>query len=312
MSPVNEQFLSELAAKFLNYQVFANNSSLLTSKSYAIDLNQFLGPLKGIAVFYDGEKYRHIEKPNAKSTDSVAYIEDLIHQAQVKWGRLSAASKNRKYSTLKSFFKWAQFEGHFERNFGEGLTCPKVPVRLPHHLSVDEAITLLKELNKGGQNGPKLRLLVLLLYAAGLRVSEACTLKWQDVYLSERLIRLSGKGGKLRQVALVGVLHRELSQIQKEGEYVFGLEPLSPRTAFSWVRLAGQKAGLLKPLNPHALRHSFATHMLSGGTDLRVLQELLGHESLSATQKYLHLSLENLTRTMESTHPLGENKENKT
>jgi integrase/recombinase XerC/integrase/recombinase XerD len=126
--------------------------------------------------------------------------------------------------------------------------------------------------------------------------------------LNQRLIQFRGKGGKERIVALVPILAKALENqknISHPGPYVFGHEPLHTRKAFEWVRTWGRRAGLLKSLNPHALRHSFATHMLSGGTDLRVLQELLGHESLAATQKYLHLNMEQLTQTMEDAHPLS-------
>ena len=91
-------------------------------------------------------------------------------------------------------------------------------------------------------------------------------------------------------------------------EYVFGETALNPRTAYEMIRQSGARAGLLQPLHPHALRHSFATHLLSSGANLRTLQELLGHESLTATEKYTHLGIDQLARTMERVHPLGNNK----
>ena len=97
----------------------------------------------------------------------------------------------------------------------------------------------------------------------------------------------------------------------RTSKYVFGQKAIDTRTAYEIVRQSGARAGLLKPLHPHALRHSFATHLLSNGTDLRILQELLGHESLTATQKYLHLSLDKLARTMEANHPLGDKSKRK-
>jgi integrase/recombinase XerC/integrase/recombinase XerD len=100
----------------------------------------------------------------------------------------------------------------------------------------------------------------------------------------------------------------KLKAFPRQGQYVFGEKPMDTRTGYEIIRQCGARAGLLKPLNPHALRHSFATHMLSSGTNLRVLQELLGHESLTATQKYLHLSMDSLARTMEKNHPLGKQK----
>ncbi|MCB0362325.1 MAG: tyrosine-type recombinase/integrase, partial [Bdellovibrionales bacterium] len=97
----------------------------------------------------------------------------------------------------------------------------------------------------------------------------------------------------------------EMLSLPRKGEYIFGDRPLNPRKAYEWVREAGKQAGLLKNLHPHSLRHSYATHLLSGGMDIRILQELLGHQSLSATQKYLHLGIDKLALTMEQHHPLG-------
>ena len=99
-----------------------------------------------------------------------------------------------------------------------------------------------------------------------------------------------------------------LKKLNRQETYVYGKTPLNTRTAYQIVKDWGKRAGLLKPLHPHALRHSFATHLLSGGTDLRILQEILGHASLAATEKYTHLSLEQLSITMESHHPLGNKK----
>ena len=96
-----------------------------------------------------------------------------------------------------------------------------------------------------------------------------------------------------------------LPSLPRQGDYIFGSQPLNPRTAYNIVKEWGQKAGLNKPLHPHALRHSFATHLLSDGSDLRSLQKLLGHSSLSSTEQYTHLSLSQLANTLEGHHPLG-------
>jgi integrase/recombinase XerC/integrase/recombinase XerD len=113
----------------------------------------------------------------------------------------------------------------------------------------------------------------------------------------------------MRLVTLPELVWKSLRTLSVTGAYVFGGEaPLNPRVAYSIVQAAGKKAQLLKPLHPHALRHSFATHLLTSGADLRVLQELLGHKSLLATQKYTHLSLDHLARSMEKHHPLSASK----
>jgi site-specific recombinase XerD len=312
MSALKKQDLAAIVAKFLNFQVFTKNASRLTSKSYANDLNQFLGPINVGRIIFTEQRYEFLAEVDPKRASQPLNLPSLVISAQKSWAPLKPASRNRKYSTLKSFFKWALAEGIFEDDFGADIVTPKVPQRIPHFISVDEAIGLLKKLKGSeGEKQPRDRALLLLLYGGGLRVSEACGLKWRQVDLKSATILVLGKGGKERKVALVKVTANALAQLKKEtgGEiYVFGAKPLDPRAAYEIVRQWGVNAGLMKPLHPHALRHSYATHLLSSGTDLRILQELLGHESLTATQKYLHLSIDSLARSMEQAHPLGEGK----
>lgn len=303
MTVKEELKLSYLIAKYLNFQVFAKNLSQLTSKSYANDLKQFLRPLGRFEILLgqSGYNLRPLEGPILEPKVTKKGLLPLVKAAQNSWSGLKASSRNRKYSTLKGFFRWLESENYLKDILSEEISAPKVPQKIPHFISVDEAMSLLK----AGLD-QKTKCLVLLLYAAGLRVAEASGLKWSELDLNNGLLRVIGKGGKERQVALVAILSKELRNLPREGDFVFGKEALDTRVAYDWVRKAGARAGLLKSLHPHALRHSFATHMLSSGTDLRILQELLGHQSLTATQKYLHLSLDSLARTMEGTHPLGE------
>jgi site-specific recombinase XerD len=222
--------------------------------------------------------------------------------AQTRWAqRLQASTRNRKTATLKSFFGWLYEEGETERDLSLQLGSPKVPAKLPHFLAVDEVIAVLKSAKTSDFDYA----LILLLYGGGLRVSEACGLRWNQVNLKTGVIIFSGKGRKERVVALPPPAAKALRKLSQETEYIFGKAPLSTRKAYEIVRTQGKKAGLLKPLHPHALRHSYATHMLSSGTDLRTLQELLGHSTLQATQKYLHLSVDQMTQAMEKHHPLA-------
>ena len=214
------------------------------------------------------------------------------------------------FAKSQVLFNWLLAEGLIDRDISSSIVCPKVPTKMPHFISLDEALSLLRQLQTDAHKNERQAelVLILLLYGAGLRVSEACQIRWKDIKLSERTFVVKGKGGKERQVAMLRWLAHEIAKMPKTGDFLFGARPLNTRTAYEMVRQAGVRAQLLKPLHPHALRHSFATHMLSSGTDLRVLQELLGHESLAATQKYLHLSIESLSRTMETYHPLGHKK----
>ncbi|WII72953.1 tyrosine-type recombinase/integrase [Bdellovibrio sp. 22V] len=287
--------LIENIDKYLKYMTFIKSASPLTIKHYRLDLNQV----------YNFE--------NNSSSIKTSWTEaELLASARAAfngWAHLSLASRNRKASTLKSFFSWAFDQGLTERDLSLQIVSPKVPKKLPHFLSVDETLAVLKSFDDAKVTIPlKEKVLFLLLYGGGLRVSEACNLQWASVQLSQKVLRVKGKGSKERVVALPSLTIQVLQKWKKESsfdEYVFGEKPLNTRTAYEMVRQSGIRAGLLKPLHPHALRHSFATHLLSSGANLRTLQELLGHESLQATEKYTHLGIDQLARTMEKAHPLG-------
>lgn len=288
--------LSNNIDKYLKFMCFVKSAAPLTIKHYTLDLKQ--------AFDYDKESRFPGE---LSETDLLAKARAAFNH----WAHLSPASRNRKAATLKSFFSWAFSEGLTENDLSFHITCPKVPKKIPHFLSVDEAISVLKSFDGQNQTLLKEKVLFLLLYGGGLRVSEACNLKWSEIQFPQKVLRITGKGSKERVCSLPSLVFQNLELWKKEScfdEFVFGETPLNQRTAYDMIRQSGGRAGLLKPLHPHALRHSFATHLLSSGANLRILQELLGHESLQATEKYTHLGIDHLARTMESIHPLGKGK----
>lgn len=309
MSPKNRLSLADLACKYLKYLSLQKTASEHTSKSYANDLSQFLKPTGLQKILYTsstlgGSFQLTWKEKQAVSSTSPEEILSLIKKAQRLWGPLSAASRQRKVACVRGFLKWLFAESVLEDDMSLRLVAPKVPQRLPHFLSVDEALSVIQKLPSGPH-----RALVLLLYGGGLRISEACNLKWRDLINESHSLRVDGKGSRVRIVALPELAWKELQTLTRNPPYVFGgVSALSTRQAYEWVRQAGKDAGLLKPLHPHALRHSYATHLLTSGADLRVLQELLGHRSLAATQKYTHMSLDHLARTMENHHPLSASK----
>lgn len=278
--------------KYLNFMENIKSASPLTLKHYALDLKQ---------------AFEYENPSNEKKSYSEAEVLATSRQAFNRWAGLSLASRNRKAATLKSFFSWAFDEGLTVRDLSLQITCPRVPKKIPHFLSVDECLAILHSLDK--DNAPlRDKVLFCLLYGGGLRVSEACNLRWKDVQFEQRTLRVLGKGSKERLIGIPRLCLDVLRKWKKESafnDFVFGEVALNPRTAYDIIRSLGRNAGLLKPLHPHALRHSFATHLLSSGANLRTLQELLGHESLQATEKYTHLGIDQLARTMESLHPLG-------
>ena len=228
----------------------------------------------------------------------------LLRLVQVRWGALAPSSRNRKTAALRGWLRWLFDQKYLAADVSLRVVAPKVPPKLPHFISVDEALAVVR-----AQADPVVHALVLLLYGGGLRTSEARGLRWADVRVRERSVRVLGKGNVERLVTVPRLTMAALQQLPRTGDFVLGGDqPLAARVAYEMVRTAGARAGLLKPLHPHALRHSYATHLLTSGADLRVLQELLGHKSLAATQKYTHLSLDHLARSLEKHHPLSASK----
>ncbi|MBY0553888.1 tyrosine-type recombinase/integrase [bacterium] len=289
----------EILDNYLKYQENIKSASPLTLKAYRMDLNQAF----------------------ENKLDLVCSYEDLwgfVRPTLGRWGNLSLASRNRKIATLKSLFGWLYDQKHLDNDFSSQLICPKVPKKIPHFLSVDEVISIIDSLNRGlelaADEPEKLaklkrkKALFLLLYGGGLRISEACKIKWSDIQFKEKRILILGKGSKERYAALpafsMDFLKELHSQKNKEDIYVFGTKALHTRIGYGYIRELGSSAGLMASIHPHSLRHSYATHMLASGANLRTLQTLLGHESLQATEKYTHLSVDHLARLVEQTHPL--------
>ncbi len=277
-----------LIDNYLKHLSLIQTISRHTCKAYRVDLHQAF-----------------LEK-NSQASFSVTEDEILkrIRTQQNKWGKLSLASRNRKASTLKSFLHWLHSEGHLKKDLADKVMAPRVPRKIPHFISIDETLSLLKAASQTKKKKSHKFLLLGLLYGGGLRISEACNIARSEIDFHRKVLMVTGKGKKQRLITIPDLFWQEIKKLPKTN-YLFGDRPLNPRIAFRMVRELGLEAGLSKPLNPHALRHSFATHLLSEGVNLRTLQELLGHNSLQTTQKYTHLSIDKLTQVMEDYHPLG-------
>lgn len=305
--------VSKQIHNFLKYLENIESCSPLTLKAYTLDLNQ---------AFFQNKQ----QSPYAKKNKNLINLADvkaatfksgeelwlLCRESLSQWGRLSPASRNRKIATLKSFFNWLYAERIIDKNYADQLVCPKVPKKIPHFISVDEVISVLQYLNTSPDAETQAqKTLFNLLYGGGLRISEACNLRWKDVNLNERKILILGKGQKERLIVIPEACNEVLKAQKarnKNTEYVFGEDPLNSRKGYEFIRTLGKKVGLMNPLHPHSLRHSFATHMLASGTNLRTLQTMLGHESLQATEKYTHLNIDTLARIVEVRHPLSKKK----
>jgi len=277
-------------------------------RAYRQDLERFVHCL---SVDFLSEKPEDI-RPD--SVDALAIRSFLASQARSGLGRQSQA---RSLSALRSLFRFACREGTLTRNPAEGVRSPKQTKSLPRHLRPGEVENLL---DAAAGEEPLTRrdsAILELLYASGLRVSELAGLDWPDLDLEARTLRVMGKGGKERMVpfgtpaaqALTRWLEvwdeiRDPSRGQSEPVFLnYRGSRLSARSIRRIIDRYVEKAALAAGVHPHTLRHTFATHLLEGGADLRTIQELLGHSSLSTTQRYTHIELERLLQVYREAHP---------
>lgn len=227
---------------------------------------------------------------------------------------LKSSSLYRLAESLRQFHRFLKVEGHSPSDPTRQLSTPKTSERLPKVLSVEEMSRLLAHSPKPTEHTLRFKAMLELLYAAGLRVSELVGLPAKDIELELAYVRVFGKGGKERVVPInrraihaVRVYREALKTPVQEGPLFVGRagRPLT-RTAF-WYELKkwARDAGIRKPLSPHVLRHSFATHLLKGGADLRAVQEMLGHADISTTQIYTHLDRESIKKAHRTFHPRG-------
>lgn len=229
---------------------------------------------------------------------------------------LSAASIRRSVSAIRTYFGYLVGEGRVANDTSDRLESPRRGRVLPDTLSVPEVEALLAAPNLEHPLAWRDRALLELAYGAGLRVSELCGLALTDLLLAENLVRIFGKGGKERLVpigrSLIGAASVYLHQMRpaldrgkSKSKVLLNArgQPLSRVGAWGIVRRATQRAGITKRVTPHTLRHSFATHLLEGGADLRAVQEMLGHADLSTTQIYTHVDREYLRSVHKQFHP---------
>jgi integrase/recombinase XerD len=231
---------------------------------------------------------------------------------------LSAASIRRGVSAIRTYFGFLVGEGRVMEDLSDRLESPRRGRTLPPTLSVSEMEKLLASPQVDEPLAWRDRALLELAYGAGLRVSELCGLGLTDLLLTENLVRIFGKGGKERLVpigrSVIGAvsvyLHTKrptLDRGKSKGRVLLNArgEPLSRVGAWGVVKRASRRAGITKRVTPHTLRHSFATHLLEGGADLRAVQEMLGHADLSTTQIYTHVDREYLRSVHKQFHPRG-------
>ncbi len=291
---------------YLRHLRLDENCSPETIRAYASDLGEFAALLeREIGGGRDADS-RKVDRLAVR-----AFLGEL-YRRQVK--RSTAA---RKLAAVRSFFRYLKRQGRIASNPTLGVSTPKQERRLPRQLSVDEMSHLLEMPDDSTALGARDRAILELLYATGVRVSELTSLDFDDVDLSEGMMRVLGKGRKERMVpvgskaiqALKKYLRRRCELEPKAGSGKEALflnfrgKRLNVRSVRRLLNQALEAAAIVRKVSPHTLRHSFATHLLDAGADLRSIQELLGHASLSTTQRYTHVSMERLLKTYGKTHP---------
>ena len=260
----------------------------------------------------------------------LAYLEDCgldvtkvtlddLHGFAAAMGDLGVAprSQARIISGVKSLFKFLYLDGYRQDDPSELLEAPKIGRHLPDVLTVQEIDRIISQINLSQPEGQRNKAMIETMYSCGLRVSELCSLKMEDLFLDEGFIRVTGKGSKQRLVPISGRAVREIQlylmdrchiEIKPGAEAYLFLSlrrgrPLSRVMVFDIVKNLTAMAGIEKTVSPHTFRHSFATHLLEGGANLRAIQCMLGHEKIATTEIYTHIDRSRLREEIVSHHP---------
>ena len=294
--------MDELYREYLAYLRVERGSSPLTVSAYAADLKDYAQFLKRRGV----ESVDDIDRETI-----VAYESDLFDRAY------AASTVDRHVSVLKGFHRFLVREGYARRNPADTIQLPKAPDRLPDVLSVEQVDAMLSRPLGRGPLAPRNRTILEVLYGCGLRVSECTGLDLSDAVLEDGYLHIVGKGNKARIAPISGAALRALLDYLEHGRPELVRSYAKPTAAVflnarggrltrqsvhALVAEAGRSIGVAN-LHPHTLRHSFATHMLSGGADLRVIQEILGHSDISTTQIYTHVNRAHIREEYLNAHP---------
>lgn len=282
------------------------NMSRNTLASYCSDIGEMFAALAELSD-------REVNPCLVTRDDILSYLESRAEDGDESISRRTQA---RILSSLRSFFGWLQMEGEITDNPCDGIDTPKIGRYLPSVLSIDEVSAIMDSVDLSKWTGLRDRAILEMLYGCGLRVSEASSVKISDVYLDEGFVRIVGKGDKERVVpmgdpakdavtAYLGV--RPEPSSAKFGDILFlnkSRSQMSRVSIFNLVKKQAAVAGIAKEISPHTFRHSFATHLIEGGADLRAVQEMLGHESVLTTEIYTHIDSSTWQKNILEHHPM--------
>ena len=288
--------LERYVQKFINYLNIEKNASQHTVTNYQIDLREFDNSLK--------------EKP----LENISHVDIRLFLARMKEKKFSKRTIARKMACLRSFFRFLCREGYVKVNPASGLQTPKLDKRLPIFLDAGQVVKLIESPDTSDVYGLRDRAILETLYSSGLRVSELVGLNRENVDFIGGVLKVYGKGKKERLAPIgdkaVRAMRKYLEKLNpsklKEKKAIFVNKSgrrISDRAVRRIVEKYVRKTSLNEKVSPHSLRHSFATHLLDRGADLRSVQELLGHANLSTTQIYTHVTTERLKAIYDKTHP---------
>lgn len=288
--------------KYKNYLLLEKSLSQNSIEAYMTDLDKLSG-------FLQNEKLKAEEVTLDHLQQFVAQLYDL---------GINPRSVARVISGIKSFYSYLVLDGYMENDPTELLETPKTGLKLPTVLSVIEIETLMSGdvIDISTKEGQRNRAIIEVLYGCGLRISELTKLRFSDLFFDEGFIKVEGKGSKQR---LVPISHTAINQInnylyyrkqlipQKGYEDILFLSnrgtPISRIMVFHFIKAYAEKAGIKKSISPHTFRHSFATHLLEGGANIRAIQLMLGHEKITTTEIYTHMDREYLRQEIIEHHP---------
>ena len=299
--------------KYIDYLKVAKNASPYTIRTYSSALlgNPTRGSQKGFFPFLLSKKVDSLDKVNKQTLRD--YIMSLMDQ------KVAKSSITCKLSAIRSLYVYLQKENFILENPLEKISSPKQDKKLPTYLTSDEVNKFLMTPDISTPVGQRDRAILELLYASGLRVSELAHLTIKQIDMETREIRVTGKGSKERLVLMGKPAEEAIAAYLKEGRRkLLGKKKtdavfinrygnqLIERRIQKIVKMYAGKSGITKRVHPHTIRHTFATHLLDGGADLRVVQELLGHASLTTTQIYTHVSQTQAKKVYMAAHPLAQ------
>ena len=291
-------------------------SSILGFKSYltierslsANSVDAYIRDVKKLETF---AKKKKISELNINKSDLSDFVSNISKEG------ISARSQSRIISGIKAFYKYLIMEDYITADPTQLLESPKIGMKLPDTLSIEEIDKLIAAIDLSTEQGERNRSMLEILYSCGLRVTELITLKLSNVSFVEGFIKVIGKGDKERLAPIGKTALKYLNiyisevrnhqDIQKGHEDIIFLgrrgKQLTRVMIFTIIKQLAEKIGLKKKISPHTFRHSFATHLIQGGADLRAVQEMLGHESITTTEIYTHLDKEYLREAIIQFHP---------